>query len=105
MVKLRALQAVPRLRADDLETMAFGPRHLGIMRRARARNDLHLATMGTRASSGKGKSHVFASAKAGRRHLRREMQDTGRAVLFHWRDLGAHAKWPAPRGAPPSPSA
>ena len=91
MVKLRAMQAVPRLLADDLETMAFDPRHAATMRKARTEIDRHLATMGTRASTGKGKSHVFASAKSGRRRLRKEMEESGRAVLSHWRDLGAHA--------------
>ena len=47
--------------------------------------------MGTNASTGKGKSHVFASAKTGRRRLKKEMAETSNAVLFHWRDLGAHA--------------
>ena len=91
MVKLRAMQVVPRLLADDLETMAFGPRHAATMRKVRTEIDSHLATMGTRASTGKGKSHVFASAKAGRRRLRKDMEESGRAVLSHWRDLGAHA--------------
>ena len=57
------------------------------MRRARAEIDLHLAAMGTKASTSKGKSH-----EGGRRRLKKKkMQDKGRAVLFHWRDLGAHA--------------
>ena len=52
MVKLRAMQVIPRLLADDLETMAFGPRHAATMRKARTEIDRHLATMGTRASTG-----------------------------------------------------
>ena len=91
MLRLRAMGTVPRLLADDLETMAFVPRHPALMRRARQAIDCHLTAMGTRASTGKGKSHVFASAKSGRRRLRKELAGTDRAVLFHWRDLGAHA--------------
>ena len=91
MLQLRVIGTVPRLLADDLETMAFGPRHPALLRHARREVDRHLLVMGTRASTGKGKSHVFASAKAGRRRLRREMADAGRAVLFRWRGLGAHA--------------
>jgi hypothetical protein len=83
MLQLRVIGTVPRLLADDLETMAFGPRHPALLRHARREVDRHLLVMGTRASTGKGKSHVFASAKTGRRRLRKEMADTGRAVLFH----------------------
>ena len=91
MLRLRAMGTVPRLLADDLETMAFVPRHPALMRRARQAIDCHLPAMGTRASTGKAKSHVFALAKSGRRRLRKELAGTDRAVLFHWRDLGAHA--------------
>ena len=75
--------------------MAFVPRHPALMRRARQAIDCNLTAMGTRASTGKGKSHVFAPAKSGRRRLRKELVGTDRAVLFHWRDFllggGAHA--------------
>ena len=91
MLKLRAIGTIPRLLADDLETMAIGPRHPAVMRQARREVDHHLSVMGTKASTGKGKSHVFALAKTGRRRLKKKMAETGRAVLFHWRNLGAHA--------------
>ena len=86
LIRLRTLGTVPRLLADDLDTMVFGPRRPSTMREARAEIDRHLATMGARASTGSGKPHVCASAKLGRRRLRKEVAASGRAVLVQWRD-------------------
>ena len=75
MLQLRGAGVIPRLLADDLETMAIGFRHAVKMRRAAQLVVEHLKAMGSRVSTGPGKSHTFASSKAGRRALRRQCVD------------------------------
>ena len=60
------------------------------MRRANSMVVAYLQAMGSRISTGTGKSHSFASSKAGRRTLKTRLLSTGREVLVHWRDLGAN---------------
>ena len=101
LLRLRDAGVIPRLLADDLETMAIGLRHDSRMRRASSLVGAYLQAMGSRISTGQGKSHSFASSKAGRRTLRRRLLSTGREVLVHWRDFGAHTNISRlQRGAP-----
>jgi hypothetical protein len=78
LLQLRTMLALHRLVVDDVETMAMGSRHHGIMRKARATIDLHAKAMGTRASTGPGKSHMSASAQTGRRQLHSQEDKAGR---------------------------
>ena len=91
LLRLRTAGTIPRLLADDLETMAAGYKHSTRMRHASSLVAEHLQAMGSRVSTGPGKSHSFASTKAGRRALRKQLAPSGRCTLTHWRDLGAHA--------------
>ena len=97
LLRLRAAGVIPRLLADDLETMAFCFKHDSRMRRAGSLVEAHLQAMGSRISTGQGKSHSFASSKVGRRTLRKRLLSTGREVLLHWRDLGADANISRPQ--------
>ena len=73
------------------------------MRHARQAIDAHLQTIGSKASTGAGKSHLFASAPGARRALRRTNAGDERAVLSHWRDLGAQASVSGQQVAPTMP--
>ena len=87
LMQLRTAGTIPRLLADDLETMAVGYKHHSKMRRASTMVAEHLRAMGSQVSTGPGKSHSFAFSKAGRRVLRKQQAISGRSTLVHWRDL------------------
>ncbi|MFM7986721.1 MAG: hypothetical protein ACKPKO_46140, partial [Candidatus Fonsibacter sp.] len=88
---LRSLGTVPRLLADGLEILSVGFRHASRLLRAADQVAAHSRAMGSNVSTGPGKSHSFASSKAGRRAFRQWAVEFGRDVLGHWKYFVAHA--------------
>ena len=88
---LKALGAVPRVLADDLNLLCRGPRHWRLLIRAGDCTHEYIIMMGCKISAPK--SVLFSTSAEVRQHMRRHVWrfiEMAVPVKLHARDLGAH---------------